>query len=158
MALWMEHQTRDAYWKHGSVCENYDDIEVPVLAIDGWEDSYTNTVLSLMKGLSVPRKGIIGPWAHVYPHDGVPGPAMGFLQEAVKWWDHWLKGKENDAMDGPMVNVWLEESMPPSSIKPVSKGEWIGLDSLRPSNEVLTQTYQLTHGKLLEERDETEER
>ncbi|MGE7834974.1 CocE/NonD family hydrolase [Viridibacillus arvi] len=157
MAQWMEHQTRDAYWKHGSVCENYDDIEVPVLAIDGWEDSYTNTVLSLLKGLSVPRKGIIGPWAHVYPQDGVPGPAMGFLQEAVKWWDHWLKGKENDAMDGPMVNVWLEESMPPSSIKPVSNGEWIGLDSW-PSNEVLTKTYQLTHGKLLEERDETEER
>lgn len=67
------------------------------------------------------------------------------------------KRKENDAMDGPMVNVWLEESMPPSSIKPVSKGEWVGLDSW-PSNEVLTQTYQLTHGKLLEERDETEER
>lgn len=80
MAQWMEHQTRDDYWKHGSVCENYDDIEIPVFALDGWEDSYTNTVLSLMEGLSVPRKGIIGPWAHVYPHDGVPGPAMGFYK------------------------------------------------------------------------------
>ncbi|MEH7084951.1 CocE/NonD family hydrolase [Neobacillus drentensis] len=156
MVQWMEHQTRDAYWKHGSVCENYDDIKVPVLAIDGWEDSYTNTVFSLMKGLSVPRKGIIGPWAHVYPQDGVPGPAMGFLQDAVKWWDHWLKGIENDAMDGPMIDVWLEESMPPSSIKPVSKGEWVGLDSW-PSNEVLTKTYQITHGKLLERRNEKEE-
>ncbi|MEH7746634.1 CocE/NonD family hydrolase, partial [Neobacillus drentensis] len=105
---------------------------------------------------SVPRKGLIGPWAHVYPQDGVPGPAMGFLQDAVKWWDHWLKGIENDAMDGPMIDVWLEESMPPSSIKPVSKGEWVGLDSW-PSNEVLTKTYQFTHGKLLERRNEKEE-
>ena len=38
-ALWLEHQVRDEYWKHGSVCENYEDIEVPVFAIDGWADS-----------------------------------------------------------------------------------------------------------------------
>lgn len=156
MTLWMEHQTRDEYWKHGSVCENYDDIEVPVLAIDGWEDSYQNTVLSLLKGLSVPRKGILGPWAHVYPHDGVPGPAMGFLQEAVKWWDHWLKGIENDVMDGPMVNVWVEESMPPSVFKPVSKGYWVGLQSW-PTDEVVPKAYQITKGQLVEERDEKEE-
>lgn len=47
--------------------------------------------------------------------------------------------------------------MPPSSIKPVSKGEWVGLDSW-PSTEVLTKTYQLTHGKLLEARNEKEEK
>ena len=62
-------------------------------------------------------------------HDGVPGPAMGFLQEAVKWWDHWLKGIDNDVMDGPMVNVWVEESMEPSVKKPISKGYWVGLES-----------------------------
>ncbi|KOS63601.1 CocE/NonD family hydrolase [Lysinibacillus agricola] len=149
MAQWIKHQSRDEYWKHGSVCENYDEIEVPVLAIDGWEDAYSNTVLSLMKGLTVPRKGIIGPWAHVYPHDGVPGPAMGFLQEAVKWWDRWLKGIDNDVMDGPMVNVWVEESMPPSVSKTISKGHWVGLESW-PSKEVKTKRYQLTYGKLLE--------
>ena len=27
--LWMEHQRRDAFWKHGSVCENYDAIAMP---------------------------------------------------------------------------------------------------------------------------------
>lgn len=157
MAQWMEHQTRDDYWKHGSVCENYDDIEIPVFAIDGWEDSYTNTVLSLMDGLSVPRKGIIGPWAHVYPHDGVPGPAMGFLQEAVKWWDHWLKGIDNDVMDGPMVSVWVEESMQPSVRKPLSKGYWVGLESCPTEEEAQTKTYHLTHGKLLEQRNDEEE-
>lgn len=34
----------------------------------------------------------------------------------------------------------------------------MGWTRLWPSNEVLKKTYQLTHGKLLEERDETEER
>lgn len=157
MAQWMEHQTRDDYWKHGSVCENYQDIEIPVFALDGWEDSYTNTVLSLMEGLSVPRKGIIGPWAHVYPHDGVPGPAMGFLQEAVKWWDHWLKGIDNDVMDGPMVNVWVEESMEPSVKKPISKGYWVGLESWPAAESIQTKVYQLTHGKLVENRSDQQE-
>lgn len=81
-ALWMEHNLKDEYWKHGSVSENYEDIQVPVFALDGWADSYTNPVFTLMQGLKVLRKAIIGPWAHVYPHDGFPAPAMGFLQEA----------------------------------------------------------------------------
>ena len=157
MEQWLEHQTRDAYWQHGSVCENYEDINVPVLAIDGWEDAYSNTVLSLMNGLSVPRKGIIGPWAHVYPHDGIPGPAMGFLQEAVKWWDQWLKGMDTNVMDGPMVNVWVEESMEPAVCKPVSKGHWVGLEQW-PTSEVQMKNYQLTYSKLTEELADKEER
>ena len=32
------------------------------------------------------------------PHDGVPGPAIGFLQEALRWWDHWLKGNDTGIM------------------------------------------------------------
>lgn len=153
MALWLEHQTRDAYWRHGSVCENYSDIEVPVLAVDGWADSYTNTVLTLLEGLDVPRKGIIGPWAHVYAHDGVPGPAMGFLQEALRWWDHWLKGRENGVMEGPMVQAWMEESMPPSAIRPVSEGYWVGLDRW-PSSDVVPETLYLSHGLLRREKGE----
>ena len=40
----------------------------------------------------VPRKGLIGPWAHNYPHFAKPGPRIGFLQECLRWWDQWLKG------------------------------------------------------------------
>ena len=70
---------RDDYWKHGSVCENYDAITCPVYAIGGWADAYSNAIPRLLAGLKAPRKGLIGPWAHLYPHDGVPGPAIGFL-------------------------------------------------------------------------------
>lgn len=157
MANWLEHQTRDDYWKHGSVCENYDDIQVPVFCMDGYADSYTNTVLSLLKGLSVPKKGIIGPWAHVYAHDGVPEPAINFLGEGVKWWDHWLKGKDNGAMDGPMIQAWIEDSMPPSTHMPVSKGRWVGLEDW-PSKDVTPKSYGLTYGRLVHERGEQEEK
>lgn len=139
-ALWLEHQTQDDYWKHGSVCEDYAAIQAPVLAIDGWADAYSNTVLSLMAGLNVPRKGIIGPWAHVYAHDGVPGPAMGFLQEAVQWWDHWLKDVKNDVMNGPMVQVYLQDNVAPSAVRTYSPGRWVGLNAW-PTQDVQPLTF-----------------
>ena len=90
---WLKHQRRDAYWRHGSVCEDFSAIKCPVYAVGGWTDGYTNAIPRLLEHLDVPRKGLIGPWAHAYPHFAKPGPQIGFLQEMLRWWDHWLKGK-----------------------------------------------------------------
>ncbi len=121
---WLGHQRRDAYWKHGSVCEDYAAIEVPVYAIGGWTDGYTNSVLRLLEGLPGPRKGLIGPWPHAYPHVVTPGPAIGFLQEALRWWDHWLKGVDTGVMDEPMLRVWMQESVPPVPWMDEVPGRW----------------------------------
>ena len=110
---WLGHQRRDAYWKHGSVCEDYAAIECPVYAVGGFADGYTNAVPRLLAGLSVPRKGLIGPWAHAFPDDALPGPAIGFLQECVRWLDHWLKGIDTGVMDEPMLRVWMQDSVAP---------------------------------------------
>ena len=48
-----------------------------------------------------PRKGLIGPWAHNTRTSPSPGPAIGFLQEALRWWDQWLKGIDTGIMDEP---------------------------------------------------------
>lgn len=150
-ALWLEHTLKDDYWKHGSVSENYDDIKVPVFALDGWADSYTNTIFSLMQGLKVPRKAIIGPWAHVYPHDGFPIPAMNFLKEALKWWDKWLKDIDNDVLDCPMIQAYIEDSLKPNSKISEVKGRFVGLESY-PSKDInytsyFLNPYKLTHNK-----------
>ncbi|MFW5870462.1 MAG: CocE/NonD family hydrolase, partial [Candidatus Sumerlaeota bacterium] len=71
---WLRHQHRDAYYKHGSICEDFSDVQCPVLAVSGWADGYSNAVFRMLEGLQTPRKGLIGPWSHKYPHDGVPGP------------------------------------------------------------------------------------
>jgi uncharacterized protein len=126
LAEWLNHQRRDAYWRHGSVCEDYSDVECPVLAVSGWADGYSNAVFRLMERLRVPRRGLIGPWSHKYPHLGVPGPAIGFLQELVRWWDHWLKDEDNGVMDGPMLCTWMQESMPPSTAYDERPGRWVG--------------------------------
>ncbi len=91
LETWLRHQRRDGYWAHGSVCEDLSAIDVPVLAVSGWADGYSNAVFRLLEGLDVPCEGFIGPWSHAYPHLGRPGPAIGFLQEVVGWWDRWLR-------------------------------------------------------------------
>src|SRR6185312_9442929 len=50
MIPWMQHPHRDDYWKHGSVCEDFGQIEAPVLAVGGWNDAYSNAVPRLMRG------------------------------------------------------------------------------------------------------------
>ncbi len=125
---WLAHQRRDAYWKHGSVCEDYTAIEIPVYAIGGWTDGYTNSVPRLLEGLPGPRKGLIGPWPHAFPHYVTPGPAIGFLQEALRWWDHWLKGVDTGVMDEPMLRVWMQDSAAPAPWMDEVPGRWAAED------------------------------
>ena len=122
---WLSHQRRDAYWKQGSVCEDYSAIECAVYAVGGWADAYTNAVLRLLAGLPGPKKGLIGPWAHQYPHDGVPGPAIGFLQECLRWWDHWLKGQDSGIMDEPVLRAWMQEPVEPATFHAERPGRWV---------------------------------
>lgn len=157
LAKWLEHQRRDAYWKHGSVCEDFPRIKCPVYAISGWADGYCNAVFRLMEGLSVPRKGLVGPWAHKYPHLGVPGPAIGFLQDSLRWWDHWLKGIDTGIMDEPMVRVWMQESVPPSARYDIRPGRWVA-ESQWPSPEIVPTSFRFTDGHdLLPEGEGSEE-
>jgi putative CocE/NonD family hydrolase len=123
---WLRHQRRDDYWRHASVCEDYASVRCPVLASSGWADGYSNAVTRLLGNLDVPRKGLIGPWSHKFPHLGEPGPAIGYLQELVQWWDHWLKGVDNGVMDGPMLRTWMQDSVPPSTSYEERPGRWVG--------------------------------
>jgi predicted acyl esterase len=129
---WLEHQRRDAYWKHGSVCENYNAIQCPVYAVGGWTDGYKNAMPRLLDGLTVPRKGLIGPWAHGYPHFARPGPQIGFLQEMLRWWDYWLKSIDTGVTNEPMLRAWMTESVTPATHHDVLPGRWIAEPSWPP--------------------------
>jgi hypothetical protein len=134
LEIWLRHQWRDGYWKHGSVCEDYGAITCPVYAVGGWTDGYTNAVPRLLAHLTVPRKGLIGPWAHAYPHFALPGPQVGFLQEALRWWDHWLKAIDTGVMDEPMLRAWMTDSVAPAPFHEELPGRWIAEPSWPPAN------------------------
>ncbi|HUF86690.1 MAG TPA: CocE/NonD family hydrolase [Thermohalobaculum sp.] len=139
---WLEHQTRDDFWKHGSVCEDFARIRCPVYAVSGWADGYFRSVFRLMQGLEVPRKGLVGPRAHKYPHLGVPGPAIGFLRESLRWWDHWLKGRDTGIMDEPMLRLWMQDTAPPRSMYAERPGRWVA-EPAWPSPNVARTGYAL---------------
>jgi putative CocE/NonD family hydrolase len=152
LAEWLRHQRRDEYWRHGSVCEDYDAIEVPVMAVSGWADGYSNAVFRLMKNLSVPRRGLVGPWRHLYPHVGKPGPAIGFLQEELRWWDRWLKGIDTGVDSDPLLTVWMQDSVPPTTDYEIRPGRWVYEDAW-PSQGVSARRFELARGRLVDAPD-----
>jgi predicted acyl esterase len=123
---WLQHQRRDSYWKHGSICEDFSAITCPVFALSGWTDGYSNAVFRLLTHLTVP----------------------GFLQEALRWWDHWLKGIETGIMGEPMLRVWMQESVPPTTSYEFRPGRWVG-ESSWPSPQIEHQNFSLAPGRLV---------
>ncbi|MGH6719454.1 MAG: CocE/NonD family hydrolase, partial [Alphaproteobacteria bacterium] len=148
LEAWFKHQRRDSYWKHGSVNENYGAIRCPVFATGGWMDGYSNAIPRLLANLKVPRLGLIGPWAHKYGHQAAPGPAIGYLQECVRWWDHWLKGIDTGLMDEPMLRVWMQENVPPTGGYETCPGRWVA-EPAWPSPAITTRRLHLNPGGAL---------
>ena len=122
---WFRHQHRDDFYRHGSICENYGDVTVPVYLVGGWADGYTNTILRMLDHLACPRKGLIGPWGHKYPHFARPGPRIGFLQECLRWWDQHLKGIDTGIMDEPRLRAWIQHPAAPAPYYETRAGHWV---------------------------------
>jgi uncharacterized protein len=139
-AHWLRHQRRDAFWKHGSVSEDYGQIAVPTLIVGGWLDGYAPVVFSLLENLKVPRKALLGPWGHKFPHQGVPGPAIDFLAEAKRWLDRWLRNIDTGVEADPDLRVYLMDSARPVPHFAHREGEWLGLPDW-PAPQVRTATF-----------------
>lgn len=149
---WLSHQHRDAYWQHGSVCEHYGDIKAAVYAISGWGDAYMNSIPRMMKHLACPKKALVGPWIHKYPHFAIPDPAIGFLQEALRWWDYWLKEIDTGIMEEPECTFYLQDGLPPAPRYDVRPGQWVHTHGWpAPDDEVETTTLVLgDHGLVVQ--------
>ncbi|MFZ0720729.1 MAG: CocE/NonD family hydrolase, partial [Xanthobacteraceae bacterium] len=61
-----------------------------------------------------------------------PGPQIGFLQEILRWWDHWLKGIDTGVMDEPMLRAWMTDSVKPANHHDTLPGRWIAEPSWPP--------------------------
>lgn len=145
---WISEQTRSEYWKHGSVCEDYSTIKIPVYAIGGWADNYRNTVFSLLSNLSGPKKGLIGPWAHKYPNIAYPEPRIDYVKESVRWWDRWLKGVENGIEQEPQLIYYLQDSVRPDTDYAYRPGRWVS-EPCWPSPNTSLKTFYLKGKELV---------
>ncbi|ASM71434.1 MULTISPECIES: CocE/NonD family hydrolase [Roseobacteraceae] len=157
-SLWLRHQRRDSYWEHGSVCESYDTIKAKVLAVGGWGDSYKNTVPQVVRNIPG-AKGIVGPWVHKYPHFAVPEPRIGFLQEALRWWDRWLKDIDTGVEDDPDYRAYVMDGVRPATWYTDRPGRWVTQDGTVAGREtmheapVMNRDFWLGDGVLTSEPD-----
>jgi predicted acyl esterase len=144
--LWLQHQQRDAYWKHGSVCEDYKAIECAVYAVGGWTDGYKNAIPRLLERLSAPRKGLIGPWAMPIRILRCPALRSDFFKD-VAVVGFWLKGIDTGVMDEPVLRAWMTDSVRPASHHDVLPGRWVA-EASWPSPEIKQQRLFLTNAGL----------
>lgn len=155
LSAWVGHQTRDEYWRHASICEDYGAIQAATFVICGWADGYTNAAVRMAEKLTCPNRALIGPWAHTYPHIALPGPQIGFLEEATNWWDRWLKDVQNGADQEARVTYYMQDGAPPAPSYAYRTGRWIS-ETAWPSPHVQDRKLYLS-GEVLGDARSTEE-
>jgi uncharacterized protein len=146
---WLSHQRRDAYWRQGSACEDHGAIRCPVFAVGGWSDGYRDMVLRIVEHVRGPVRGLIGPWGHTSPEDGAPGPAIGFLQECVRFFAASLDDADNGCFEEPRLISYMQEPVVPAGSYALRPGRWIA-DPSWPSPAVRVWTQRLGAGSLEE--------
>ena len=135
-ANWFKHQTRDAYWEHGSICENFDDIRIPVMIVSGWNDLYVNALPALMDNIKGHCHSVCGPWAHHFPHLGTPGPSYDYLGASLAWWHQWL-GNDQIAPQAKKTHLtFIKESADPKPFDLSVAGRWIESQTWPPSIKI----------------------
>jgi putative CocE/NonD family hydrolase len=91
------------------------DSGVPALLFGGWHDLYTNDMLYWYANLTVPKKLIFGPYAHIslgpMPNDPRDRDFKAIVsRETLRWFDRWLLGIKNGAEDRAAVHYGLQRS------------------------------------------------
>jgi uncharacterized protein len=131
---WLSHQRYDAYWKRGSIREDWGAIAVPTYLVAGWRDTYAGAIARLFERLSVPKKALIGPWGHTYPYLAQPR-GLDWAHEELRWWTHWLTGVETGIMDEPMFCAFMPDT---GASEAGVEGRWIAEPRWPPATQPLT--------------------
>ncbi len=121
---WLAHQTDGPYWRHASLRPNYERLSCAMYLVGAWHDPYHNSALRAFQHCSCPKKLLVGPWGHVFPDWGVPGPSINFVDQMVRWFDQWLKGIDTGIMQEPPVTVYMQEYDLPSRQRRRTSGYW----------------------------------
>lgn len=130
---WIDHPDYDDYWKSLANKERYQDIKIPILQIGGWYDFFTAGTFNNFVGMRANggsdlaknnQRAVVGPWVHTaskMTHAGEVDfgkeSVLDLLQIELRWFDRWLKGKNNGAeKDAPLklfvmgTNKWRDEN------------------------------------------------
>ena len=121
---YMKQQRDGAFWDRASARGQYEKIKVPGYHIGGWYDGYRNSLPRMLEKVDAPVKAMIGPWDHYFPHNAWPEPRVEWRHEAVRWFDHWLKGKDTGILEEPEFAVFVRDYYPPDPAIERVPGQW----------------------------------
>jgi predicted acyl esterase len=127
---YLKRQHDGRFWR--SPVRPYSEITIPCFLIGGLLDGYRDSVTDMLQQTKAPLKAIVGPWNHTFPHDAVPGPQIEWRNEAVRWWDYWLKGRDTGVLQDPKLVIYMQHWHPPDPNLTNVPGEWRREDSWPP--------------------------
>jgi putative CocE/NonD family hydrolase len=115
---WLDHPTRDAYWRVLAYQDDLRDTSVPMLHVSGWyDDVLVGTTENFVNLKGRPnQKLLIGPWGHRI-NAGRKMGAIDFGPSAVialdsiyeRWFDRWLRDRPNGVEREPPVRLFVME-------------------------------------------------
>jgi len=122
--LYLKHQRDGPFWR--SPVRPLSTIRVPSFLIGGMLDGYRDSIPAMLEQSRAPIRALIGPWNHTFPNEAVPGPAIEWREDAVRWWDHWLKGRDTGVLEDPRLVVYMQRWHSPDPNLTQVPGEWRG--------------------------------
>jgi|TARA_B110000263_G_scaffold211972_1_gene195216 putative CocE/NonD family hydrolase len=141
---YMRQQRDGAFWDRASAKDQYEKIRIPGYHIGGWYDAYRNSLPRMLENVQAPVKAMIGPWDHYFPHNAWPEPQIEWREEAVRWFDQWLKGIDTGILNEPDFAVYVRNYHPPDPSLDRVDGFWRWEDDW-PINRIENQIW-YAHG------------
>jgi len=127
-ASFAEHLDDGPFWRVRAVREKLDQIRCPIFVVEGWADWYATPMLEIFGRLRGPKRALIGPWSHQWPHNALPGPRIDWEREALRWWDCWLKDIDTGITKEPPLTIFVKEFSQPLSSKAIETGSFRSAD------------------------------
>jgi len=119
---YFRHQRNGPYWR--APVRPLEDITIPCFLIGGFQDGYRNSILRMLERVPAPVHAWLGPWNHDHPNTSMYGPRVEWRDQAVRWFDHWLKGVDNGVEREPRLIFYEQHSHPPGAQAQDIPGEW----------------------------------
>ena len=151
--LYLRRQRDGEFWR--SPVRPLNDIKIPCFLIGGLLDGYRDSIPRMLEQVKAPVKAVVGPWNHTFPNDADPGPQIEWRDQAVRWWDYWLKNRNTGIMDGTPLAIYIRQWHPPDARLKTVPGFWRSEPTWPPPEAVNTPLYLHDSHLLATEPDKT---
>lgn len=137
--MYFKHQRDGEFWK--APLRPLSEIKIPCFLIGGLLDGYRDSIPMMFEQVRAPIKAIIGPWNHTFPNEAEPGPQIEWRDQALRWWDYWLKNRNTGIMSEPALSIYIQDWHPPDTHLKNVPGKWRGEVGWPPQNVANTTLY-----------------